>query len=181
MELMRRLLVVLGVLVAFIVLVGVGLYYRGGLREYLQVRKAIKALPETEKVEVQEGFYGKVAEVESQNGILAGLTKIGSRRIWLWGRSGLQSLPLDEYTVYSFYSACNAQVLEAIERGGQLKIGREVTANIEKWREQVKTGMFVGIMKAGVDNGGELGNAREVQAYDWWVFMNSNLREQCAK
>ncbi len=173
--------VLLGVGLLLMVLSGVCLYQYGGLKSFLQAVVAIEQLPVESRQQSRDNFYsGEQKNIYS--GTLAGVTKIGTPRIWVWGDRGLKAFKTDQYTVYSFFSVCNQKYLQILAQVGiHFGVNQTIVTDLDLWTQKAKQGDFVIVMIAGSENGGDLGYAREVKANDWWAFMPTDIKKQCGK
>ena len=156
-------------------------YRFAGLREYFDVLASFNKMSQTNREEAKTNFYGSDEDDRYYNGILAGMTKLGNPVIWTWGKGGLKYFVADENSVFTFYSTCSAETLQKIEKGESFEIERDVYFDVNEWNKKVKPGMFVGMTIASGDVGDVKGNVRDVQVYDWWIFMRGSIKEQCAR
>lgn len=156
-----------------LILIGVVVLYQyAGLKYYVKAVNFIHRLNGAEKNQVSEEFSGISKGLYS--GILAGVWKGKLTGIWIWSRYGLRFFRTDQYSIYSFYDGCIAPIIDK-------KIPRLISFNIEEWASLVKVGDFIEIMVANKENGGTIGNLREVWGYNFWIFMHKTMDQSCIK
>lgn len=154
-----------------------GIYFFGGLKEYIKAVYSINQLKGNQKDKAAQIFYEP-----NQYGVHTGiLSKVFKDRVWIIGKNGLKSFKIDEYSAYTLFSVCNEETLRKIKEGEDFTIGAQEDVGLEYWASQVKTGDFVQILVAGPQHGGTIGNLREIKAYDWWVFTPVDIIKQCEK
>lgn len=168
-------------IVLFLVVLVVGLgwwvWRYTGLNKYVDAMQAINALPLEQQGKAKGDFVGS-EDSYLYGGILAGVT---GDNVWIWGRRGLHYFKTDEYSVYSYFSMCNDEILRAFANNEKVVIDRSVDTDLTSWRQKAKTGQFVVIMITNPENGGTLGNLREMKAHDWWAFLPTNIGKLCEK
>ena len=137
---MRRLLYV-GVAVLLISVLGVvfWLYFKAGLRQYIQAKQAIDRLSADKISQARSDFFAENVD-GSYGGILAG---VWSDRVWIWGRRGLIGLTYDEYSVYSFFLFCQPGLVADMNEGGQMFVDRVVYKSSDEWAKRMKVGGYV--------------------------------------
>jgi hypothetical protein len=153
------------------------LYNFAGLRQYMRANNLMNNMPPDEKNKAQSEFFG-TNQRGAQNGILAG-SWMG--RIWMWGVSGLQSFTIDEYSVFSFFDGCSDDKMERLNKGERDVITRAVYSDIDEWRGKSKIGDYVVVYVTKVENGGKVGNLREIYDYNFWLFLSNGIDNECAK
>lgn len=176
---MKRWLVGVAVLVFFIIGgIGIWLYSAAGLKEFLAVIGEIKRLPQEQEALAWDNFFN-LGEPNLYGGTLAGFW---GDKVWVWGKRGLRSFQPDEFSVYSFFSACTPEIAAKIQENKPFSLKRSVETEFESWKEKAKRGQYATVLIAAKENGGTAGNLREVYGYDWRPFMpKGNLRELCEK
>lgn len=153
------------------------LYQYSGLKYYIRAISLIKKMPVELQVTANEKFYA-LGDGDYYSGILAG---VWNGNVWIWERGQLKHYLTDEYSVYSFLDDCNEEILNPSERKTTRSIKSEVFIDLAEWKQRANTGDFVTIKLAGVDSGGALGNLREIWAYNWWTFLQKDMKTACAK
>lgn len=177
---MRRLWLILGVILTFtLVILGI-VYQVGGLKQYLQAKRSISQLKGEQGSKAQHAFEG-IANAGQYRGILAYVNTGEPGGVWVWGKDGPRYFGGDQYSVYSFFTACNDAILKATPEDGAIEVKREIYTDIKKWRGRVEVGDFVAILLAGADSGGEVGILREAWVHDWWYFLPNDIGELCAR
>ena len=167
-------------LVVLLFIVTLLLWLMFGLSEYARAVWAIHALEGTTRDKAKQDFWGPDDNF-IYSGILAHVPSREDGLVWVWGKRGLKYFREDEYSVYSFFSACNPEKQATLRANGKVQIWREIDTSVVQWGKKAQVGNFVVITVAGEQNGGNLGRLREARAYDWWVFMPSKMGEQCGK
>lgn len=169
-------------IIIFLCLLGLGLVYQyGGLKIYYQAIRKINQLPVEDRVIANNNFLN-LGDSNLYGGILAGTTSFGIPRIWVWGSRGLRLFKTDKYTVYSFFSICNEEILKLEKKDGTVfTVDRSIFTDINQWKDKFKQGYFVVVMIASEGNGGNIGYAREVKLHDWWAFMPIDISALCGK
>jgi len=164
------------VAVAFLT-IGVALLYQfTGLKYLVRATGYINTLPSQEKKNRAWNDFNGTISKEYYSGILAGSWR---DKIFVWGRDGLHTFTVDQYSVYSFIDTCSDAYKKSIQN--KSKKVREIDFVMSKWRKKVHQGDFVSIVVAGVKHGGTLGNLREIYTYNRWPFVQGDLEVQCAK
>lgn len=172
----------IGILIGFgliIMLGGIGyLYQFGGLRQYIRARSVINNMPTEDKQYAWEKFSGTDPR-GAERGILAGS---GLGRVWVWSSSGLKSFIVDEYSIYSWFDACREDVKEKLRAGeGGSVIEQVIDTDLNSWREKAKVGDYVAVYPTQAEQGGTIGNLREIYTYNFWLFMKAGIDTQCGK
>jgi hypothetical protein len=160
------------------------LYQYAGLNHYLKAITYIRNVPAGEKQQkAWSDFYGENDAIH-YGGLLGG---VWANRIWVWGRIGLRSFPVDQYSVFSFYDGCTEAIKETTEeidsliRPELLKPSREVYPSLSDWSQKSRLGDWVNVIIADADHGGTKGHLREIYTYNYWPFMQQDIHTQCAK
>jgi len=173
------------VLLLIIGIVASWLYGEAGLKEYLEMRRVVSKLSGEQREEAEasfgdgeSGFYG---------GALAG---VWQGKVWVWGKRGLRSFEVDEYSAYSYFSICEKissipveveELLIELDEPYEFTVDRSVDGELAVWKARVKKGDHVSVLIAGEEHGGTKGNLREMYSYDWWVFAPVMIKEQCKR
>lgn len=152
------------------------LYQFGGLRYYIRAVRYVKSLPISMQPAVINEFYG--IEQNTYMGILAGVWR---EKVWVWGKNGLRYFNTDENSVYSLLDSCNQSAINAMEEGKTIEVIPKHIFSLPLWEKRVHTGDYVEVRITSVENGGVLGNLREVYAYTWWPFVVDDGIMQCGK
>ncbi|MDP1713248.1 MAG: hypothetical protein Q8L41_00760 [Anaerolineales bacterium] len=172
-------LVLFGVFI--LVTIGLGLTYQfGGLGNYIQATRAISKLEGDERTKAEQFFYSSGGEDEYR-GMLGYVNTGGYGNVLAWGENGPKYFRGDEYTVYSFFNGCSEEILNAKPEDGPKEVKREIYTDVKEWKKRVKNGSFVTIILTNEENGGTVGNLREIWAFDWWYFMPGTMEVQCEK
>lgn len=108
-------------------------------------------------------------------GILAG--SVGDR-IWVWNKLGVETLRVDENTVYSWFDGCSADVLAELNQGIVGAVRRYLITDMAAWRAKARVGDYV---RAYITSEGAGGNLRELYTYNFWLFLPAGMEERCAK
>ena len=153
-------------------LVFFGIYQFGGLRFYINAMTYINDLDGEVKLQAKQDFQGKYSE-NVFRGILGGRWK---NRILVWTMSGPKIFATDEFSVYSFYDIC-----DDTNSNDLVDVNTSISTNINEWIKQVKSGDYVIIQISQTENGGVLGNLREIYTYNWWGFLPIDAWKQCTK
>jgi hypothetical protein len=157
-------------------------YQYAGLNYYINAYAKVQKLPEPNKSKAILNFYNNQDGTTGYRGILAGVTTSGSGGIWVWGRSGLKYFYNDKDSIYLFTDGC----IDAILNPKPSDVGKTTTTNPEvytdlaRWSQRVKTGDFV-IVKSRTNIGLFEGNAGSVLDYNWWNFLGSDMKTECAR
>ncbi|MDP2656777.1 MAG: hypothetical protein Q8P11_04400 [bacterium] len=171
------------VIVFSIIIVSLGLvfYYIFGLRYY--IRNIIEINNLSEEIKPQSSKYFYTTDERTYRGTLAGVNTLGTDSVWVWGKQGLRRFVADSDTIYSFYRTCDERILNGLRGDGRISIDdRELYNDIQSWEMSVTQGMFVDVTTATQENGGVIGNLREIYAYDApWPYMPIKLDELCKK
>ena len=167
-------------LVLSIISVGFWFYQFKGLKYYIKAVVELNTLPNSEKKDAFENFYG-IDDNRTYSGTLSEIT--GDNKIGVWGKRGLVYFKTDQFSNYSFFNACNEENFKALDNKEEISIGQNVYSDIGLWKQKIKTGDYVIVLITREGNGGISGNLREVWAYDWWgTFLPSiDLIQQCQK
>lgn len=156
------------------------LYFSWGGKYYLEAKRSIEKLPEEQKAKSKLLFETKVKSLYS--GILMGVSKTWYQGVWVWGVKGPRFFRSDEHTVYSYFQMCTPEILQNLGNGEAINPGRSIDTNIKNWGDMVKTGDFITVKTAELENEGNVGRLREALAHDWWPFdPNRELLSQCKK
>jgi hypothetical protein len=156
-----RVIVILGMV---LLLGGFGyLYQFAGLNNYIKAVWVINKLPEPEKTQEKKDFYGDSSYTMEYRGVLAGVNKIGTGGVWVWGRFGLKYFP--GWGGSSFYlidycpDSSPQSVSNSVEKFVDLQHGDLTDAqiklinyqeidlsNIQNWSSKVKVGDYVKVL-----------------------------------
>ena len=155
---------------------------KAGLKYFISAATKIQKLSEPNKSKAIADFYNKNGGSGGYRGILAGVKKSGSGGIWIWGRSGLKYFYADKDSVYLFTNGCLDALInpDPSNVGKQYVLENEVYTDMGRWSEKVKPGDFV-IVISKSDIGFLKGNLGNVLAYNWWYFLQSNIKTECEK
>lgn len=159
----------------FVMLVGVWLSLWGGLIEYSKALITIYKLPTPLRNEALLSIHDDSQGVQ---GILARVDIGGQGGVWIWRNFQLKYFPKNADTVYSYWHACDNLYLLDRKEGEARPISREVDVDIKVWANRVKKGQFVTLRLSD-----EIGSKtiREIQGYDWQVYLPVSLEKQCVK
>jgi hypothetical protein len=102
-------------------------------------------------------------------------------KVWVWGSFGLKSFQIDQYSVFHYFDGCSS-ILEfetlSTDSDGLIE---KTLFTIDGWLQNIKVGDYVTIKIALIPNGGIFGNLREAYGYNFWPFMQKDLKTECAK
>jgi len=116
------------------------------------------------------------------NGTLAGITTGKFSGIWVWGKSGLKYFPVDQNSTYSFYNACTDDILNATsEERKSLKVQKNVYFDLNEFNVLTKTGDFIVVMTIDETKDKSIKTVKEVWDYNYWGFVQADLKTQCEK
>ncbi len=156
------------------------IWNRHGLKEFAHIVTAINNLPQEQQVSSKSIFW-KNSDPYLYSGILAGINTNLIPGIWVWGSKGLKYFHTDNYSVYSYFKICNDKSIQAFEKKEKFEVNREIDTDLKDWKNKVKNGQYVYVTIAKPENGGILGNLREIRAHDWMAFMPIDIKKQCGK
>ena len=175
---MRKVISIFSVFLSFsFIFTFIYLFYFFGLRDYINVIASIDKLGLDDKKSAQSQFFISDDGVK-YSGTLA---HVSNNRIWVWTNYKLKSFKVDQYSVYSFYSACSAIQGEDFSTQGKFSVSRSVDSKISDWKKKTKVGNYINLWLTTKEKGGTVGNLREIYGYDWWVFMPTDIKKQCEK
>ena len=162
-----------------VMLLGIEAYiYRyAGIKQYREVVRKVKLLPDDLRDEamirlVDDGTYG---------GAVMRVSTIGRGGVWVWGSKGPKFFRASIGSAFSYYSMCDREyLLKRLEKGESIKPERRVYGSVKLWKEKVKPGDYVVVVRENEGRDSDLGGLREVWAYDWWPFLSVDLKEWCS-
>lgn len=170
--------------ISTVMLVGAGwLYQWGGLNYYLRavklMRQEVPGMREDLMIEARNEFYGTDLR-GAERGILAG-TWFG--KVWVWNNGWLKFYTVDDNSIYSWFDGCSEGGKAALKKGVSIAnvVEKQIFTDINKWRGLAKPGDYVTVYRATPENGGVLGNLREIYAYNFWFFLRRGIEVECAK
>lgn len=111
-------------------------------------------------------------------GILAGVAR---GKVWVWGKSGLKSFVIDQYSVYLYKDRCSDSAREKIVKGVPDDTYTMIVASLDLWQSKARQGDYVVVRIAASENGGTPGNLREIHAYNYWAFLRGDINILCAR
>jgi len=129
-----------------------------------------------ERKKLEEGFYASDKDY-TYGGILAGVLL---NRVGVWGRDGLRFFNVDKYSAYHFIDACSPTAM-AKNPEIEYPTNKFVYYRISDWQKNLSAGDYVVVMIAHEGNGGTAGNLREIYAYNYWPFIQKDIKTECAK
>lgn len=159
--------------------IGAGIYLYGfaGLGEYLRMNSAVNKLPEEQKINVVAQVRG-INERGGESGILAGNWK---GKVWVWRVGGLKAYTVDEFSIYSIFDGCREDIRARLNKGASDAIERQVVTSFDDWRAKAKAGEYMVVYPTVPDQGGVVGNLREIYIYNFWDFLPRGIDIKCAK
>lgn len=165
----------------FVLVVGIffWLCLNFGLIQHWLVKGRIRQLSGLERETAESEFYARDKAEHLFAGTIAKINRHGEGGVWVWINQGLKYFQVDKYTFYSYFDICNAR---AKSSDGKFEINdksREITTDIKQWANWAKTGDFVQLMITRSENGGQVGNLREIYAYSFPLFLPLDLRRLC--
>jgi hypothetical protein len=171
---------VLGLIITSI-LVGVGfLVERSGLRRYvnaLMIVNSFKTVEQRKKGKID--FFANDKSF-TYGGILAGTWQ---GKIGVWGQSGLKLFTTDQYSVIDYFDGCSASIIDKIA-SEEIKTPSEslfFNFNTDKWQKIVKAGDYVVVQTTIKGQGGTVGNLRQMYEYNYWPFIQKDIKTECAR
>ncbi len=160
--------------------IGIGvtfyLYQYGGLKQYIRAISLINKMPEEEKKKSWDQLNGTDPR-GVERGILAG-SWLG--RVWIWRVKGIRSYGVDEYSVYSLFDGCSDDIRVKLNKG-ENAISKVLYSDFESWDARAKAGDYVAVYTTKPEQGGIVGNMREIYTYNFWLFMRKGIDSECAK
>lgn len=163
--------IILSLLVLFS-LFFVVLYQFGGLKYFINAMIQINNLEKEIKQQAQQDFRGNDNK-NVHKGLLGNSWK---NKILVWTMSGPKIFTSDKYSVYSFYDICGD-----INSNDLIDVATSISTDIMEWNKQVKSGDYVIVQISQAENGGNIGNLREIYAYNWWGFLPIDTWRQCTR
>lgn len=162
----------------FVVLVGSYIYQSPWMMAYRRIQSAIRELPTSEQDRARREFDG-----QASSDVVAGLL-VGNwfEKLVIFNSRGLHLVDTNGETIYSLFDGCQEETVALLRKGESdgLEIPRYVTADYREWKSLTQSGEYVLIYHpAKQDNGRML--AREVNYYNFWVFLPRGIERQCAK
>lgn len=154
-------------------------YEFAGLKYYISAVSKINKLTEPNKSKAITDFYNNQDSNTAYRGILAGVTKNG---VWVWGRAGLKYFVSDSGSVYTFTDGCTDATINpnSSDAGKENILNTSVSAKLNSWSENVRAGDFV-IVTSGSNIGLFGGNLRNALDYNWWYFLQTDMKIQCER
>ena len=156
------------------------LWFFTGLDSFVKVKIEIEKLPQSKQEAIYKHFLNKnIPNVDS--GVLAWINSSSKPGVWIWGSKGLRYLKVDQYSVYSYFSVCSPDTIEAFKNKETFEVSRNIYTDIKNWKEKAKIGQYLLVTIADENSGGNLGYMREAKAHDWFPFMPTDILKQCEK
>lgn len=168
---------IVGVVVFALVLMSYSFYQLSGLKQYVKAVQKIDLLDSQDNQRAREEFYGTDLR-GVQRGIFIGY---GYERVWVWSNNFVKSFKVDKDSFYSWFDGCNDESRALLNSGKANVIKQVVYKDVQPWLEKVKMGDYVAVFPTQYDQGGQVGNLREVYAYNFWLFLGKGIDEECAK
>lgn len=153
-------------------------YQYAGLKYFIRAKQVMNTIPDTEQRQQTWERFNGTGRTGEYRGILAG-SWMG--KVWVWGRSGLVSFNVDEYSVYSWFDGCSEPIKTQLNTGTAKGVERVVGNDFRNWRGKAEAGDYVTTFVTQPETGGAIGNLRELYDYNFWVFIRDGIDEQCAK
>lgn len=151
------------------------LCFVAGGKTYLKILTKTYKTESNQENRIKTDFFS-TEKTDFNSGILAG--SIGNR-VWFWGKHGLVSKMTDENTAYFYKDWCSTEA-QSIIRNSQIPNTKEF-ASLNEWRSVAKAGDYLVIKIATIENGGTLGNLREVRSYNYLPFLEGDIYTLCEK
>jgi len=163
-------------LVVFLLLIfGFGyLYFFFGLEDFLRAKREISQLSPEASIAAEEWLYRR----DTQNAYSGILARANKDVIWIWGARGLKRYRAGEGPAYSLFVGCDKASSDVGDRK-QYIIEKKVVGEMEEWMMKIKRGDYVEVLFPPGD--ARHRNFREVNGYDWWIFLPKTMEEQCAR
>lgn len=157
----------------FLILVGFTisiLYFKFGLREYLDVLSSIDKMDSSLRSKARNEFFSISSDLpyEQYGGIIAYVNTSDKPGVAIWGKDGLKYFKAYQDTVYSFFELCTDENIEAIRFYQSYTILPQITTNISEWNKRAYVGRSVAIEIA---DGKYKGYIREAKSSDWYQFL----------
>jgi hypothetical protein len=159
-----------------IILIG-GIYVGRSYQYWVRAQAKIGELSSDLQEQAWRDFEGYAPGVMT-GGILAGSA---GDRIWVWNKLGVETLRVDENTVYSWFDGCSAEPLAELNQGIVGAVRRYLITDKDAWRAKAKVGDYVRAYVTSEGAGGTAGNLRELYNYNFWLFLPAGMEERCAK
>ena len=132
------------------------LWFFTGLNSFAKIKREIGKLPQSKQKLIHKDFLNKnIPNVDS--GVLAWINSSSNPGIWIWGSRGLRYLKADQYSVYSYFSVCNPETIEAFKNKETFEVSRNIYTDINNWKEKAKIGQYLFVTIADENSGGNLG------------------------
>lgn len=163
------------ILSLFVLSIVVWLVIWGGLIGYLKVLLSIHKLPPPLR---SKAISSLNSNEQGAQGILARVDSSGRTGIWIWRQFKLQYFPSDTNTVYSYWHVCDARGSAQLSDGESVPIERYVDTDITLWANKAKPGQFVTLQ---LSDDAHTKRIKEIQEYDWQVYMPPGFESQCEK
>lgn len=156
------------------------MFYFAGLKDYLRAQTYVNAYNGPGKDQMVRDFYGDGRRF--YNGILATVWTRGTPGIWVWTNNKLKFFVTDQYSVYSFYDGCTKKSGRFNpDSFGKIVINREISTRLDDVKKIGVSGDFISVMVTEEQNGGKIGNLRELWLNNWWAFLGGDLNVGCKK
>lgn len=153
---------------ALILILGGALLAWWRVDRYIAELIKVRAIP---KPLWSQAYSNLSSDSEGVRGILGRVTPYG---IWVWRGWRPHLIMVDDYTVYSYWHACDQE--RVVEGGEPREIPRSVGRVKAHFAKQTKPGQVISVSFAG---GQDWGVASEVHGYDWRVHLPVPLEQQC--
>jgi len=168
------------VVTSFVILVVFWIWKYHGFSDYINILVSINKLPSVQQQKVKDSFLAN-NDSYLYNGVLVGVNTNFIPGVFVLGSKGLKYFKIDNHSVYSYFSVCNEVSINSLIKNEKFAVGRTIDLDIKVWKKRVKNGQYVFVMITRPENGGVLGNLREIRAHDWLAFMPSDIKKQCEK
>lgn len=162
-----------------ILLVSVGLFFvfvTGG-NQYLRAMQLIYTAPQTSRDKMKVDLFA-TDNKNTYGGIYSGVFR---GKVWIWGRSGLKSFAVDQYSVYIPVDGCSETALNNAKKPVPDRVPDTIITTIDSWQKMTRTGDYIVVIITPPGTGGTVGNLREIHSYNYWPFLRGPMEVLCAK
>lgn len=163
---MRNLVVLLLLLIVTLVLL---FYQFSGVKYFFRANKFVGELKESEKSGALS-IYSDITDSYTFKGIYGGLFH---NLLFLWGSKGITMYILNPDIEVIYFKACS----NGVSAGKVIKLD----LLFSEIKSMISSGDFASVLVDQNVTGSYLKHVNRMFIYDYWVFMNTNMEQQCAK
>lgn len=162
--------------ITILIFLGVFLYQFAGLKYYLRAANYINDLPKVEDRNKAWSDFVGVVSTDFYSGLYAGNF---FDRVWVWGKTGLRSFKTTSYSTYTYFDGCTDKFLHPEKYNWELPVlGKDVTFKKSQWLGKVRLGDLVVVT---IGKNEIKGSLKEIYTYNYWPFLYTDQKIQCAK